>query len=108
VHAIWTLQGMGALTAVHLSAPLKDRDAKVQASALWACTTLAPAELAKLESQLVALKPAGIEAAPYLARVLAELGTPKALGALAKLLKHEPKARSIRQAAVSGIHGHEA
>lgn len=108
VHAFWALEGMGALKAAHLAAPLKDRDPKVQASALWACTRLAPAELAKLEVQLVSTKPADAEAVPYLARVLGTVGTPKSLEALAKLLKDEPKARFVREAAISGLHGHEA
>ncbi len=108
IHAFWTLEGMGALKAEHLVAPLRDRDVKVQASALWACTRLEPAELAKLETQLVSLKPAGNEAAPYLARVLGTVGTPKALEALAKLLKDDSKVRFIREAAISGLHGHEA
>ncbi len=108
IHAIWTLEGMGALKAEHLTAALRDKDPKLQASALWACTKLDPAELSKLGSGLAQLKPADTEAAPYLARVLGSIGTPQALDALAKLLKDEPKARFIREAAVSGIHGHEA
>ncbi|MCW1913868.1 c-type cytochrome [Luteolibacter sp. GHJ8] len=108
VHAFWTLEGMGALKAQHLAAPLKDKDAKVQASALWATTRLDASELSKLEPILVSLKPAEIEDAPYLARALGPVGTPKALEALAKLLKDESKARFIREAAISGLHGHEA
>jgi mono/diheme cytochrome c family protein/glucose/arabinose dehydrogenase len=108
VHAIWTLEGMGALLAEHLIPALKDRDPKVQSSALWAATTLSAGELAKLEGGLLALKPAAGEAAPYLARVLGELGSPKALEALAGLLKEHTKVRFIREAAVSGLHGHEA
>ena len=108
IHAFWTLEGMGALEAEHLIEPLKDRDPKVQASALWACTRLSTSELAKLEHGLVSLKPAEPEDAPYLARVLGSLGTPKALDALAKLMKDESKVRFIREAAISGLHGHEA
>lgn len=108
VHAFWTLEGMGALKSEHLIAALKDKDAKVQSSALWACTRLDAAELSKLEAGLVSLKPAAPEAAPYLARVLGSLGTPKSLDALAALLKDESKVRFLREAAISGLHGHEA
>jgi putative membrane-bound dehydrogenase-like protein len=108
VHAFWTLEGMGALKAEHLAGPIKDKDAKVQSSALWACTRLETAELSKLEPLLVNLKPAAPEAAPYLARVLGAAGTPKSLQALAKLLKDHRKVRFIREAAISGLHGHEA
>jgi putative membrane-bound dehydrogenase-like protein len=108
IHAIWTLQGMGALKAEHLTAALKDKDAKVQASALWASTTLDSAELSKLGAGLSSLKPADKEDAPYLARALGTVGTAESLGALAKLLKDEPNARFIKEAAISGLHGHEA
>lgn len=108
VHAFWTLEGMGALKSEHLIAALKDKDPKVQSSALWACTRLDAAELSKLEAGLVSLKPAAPEAAPYLARVLGSLGTAKSLDALAALLKADSKERFVREAAVSGLHGHEA
>jgi putative membrane-bound dehydrogenase-like protein len=108
VHAFWTLEGMGALKSEHLVAALKDKDPKVQSSALWACTRLDAAELSKLEAGLVSLKPAAPEAAPYLARVLGSLGTAKSLDALAALLKADSKERIVREAAVSGLHGHEA
>ncbi|WP_035616245.1 HEAT repeat domain-containing protein [Haloferula sp. BvORR071] len=107
-HAIWTLEGMGALKAEHLVAALKDKDAKLQSSALWASTRLDSGELSKLEPVLVSLKPVAEEDAPYLARVLGSVGTPKALAALDALLKDQAKARFIREAAISGLHGHEA
>jgi mono/diheme cytochrome c family protein len=107
IHALWTLQGMGALKAEHLTAALKDKDPKVQASALWASTTLDSAELSKLGAGLVSLKPAAKEDAPYLARALGAVGTADSLAALAKLLKDEPNARFIKEAAISGLHGHE-
>jgi len=107
VHAFWTLEGMDQLKAEHLAAAIKDKDGKVQSSALWACTRLDTIELSKLEPVLVSLKPSAIESAPYLARVLGSVGTPKALDALAKLLKDNSKARFIREAAISGLHGHE-
>jgi mono/diheme cytochrome c family protein/glucose/arabinose dehydrogenase len=123
VHAFWTLEGMGELKAEHLKAPLVDKDPKVQSSALWACTRLSAPELSKLEAGLVALKPSGPEVTPYLARVLGSLGTQKSLDALAALVKPysddaasrndrakkaDPMVAFARQAAISGLHGHEA
>lgn len=108
VQAIWTLEGIGALKAEHLVAALKDKDAKVQSSALWACTRLDAAELSKLEPVLVALKPVAVEDAPYLARILGSVGTEKSLAALDALLKDQAKTRFVREAAISGLHGHEA
>jgi mono/diheme cytochrome c family protein len=87
---------------------LESTDPKVQSSALWAVTTLDVGERAKLASRLASLAPAAPEAAPYLARALGPLGTPDALAALAKLLDRQPAARFVREAAVSGLHGHEA
>lgn len=107
-HAIWTLEGMGRLEASHLVAAIKDSDPKLQSSALWACTTLGTAELAKLGPVLSSLKPAASEAAPYLARALASVGSSPALDALAALLQSQPKTRFVREAAISGLHGHEA
>ncbi|MDB6077671.1 MAG: hypothetical protein JWO82_1418, partial [Akkermansiaceae bacterium] len=108
IHAFWTLEGMGQLKAKDLEGPLKDANVKVQASALWACTRLGAPELAKLEPQLVALKPAGPEAAPYLTRVLASIGKPDALQELASILKTDARVPFVREATISGIHGHEA
>ena len=107
-HAIWTLEGMGSLEASHLAAAIKDSDPKLQSSALWACATLDANELAKLGPALSSLKPAAPEAAPYLARALGSVGSTSALDALAALLKSQPKTRFVREAAVSGLHGHEA
>jgi mono/diheme cytochrome c family protein/glucose/arabinose dehydrogenase len=123
VHAFWTLEGMGALKAEHLIPSLREKDPKVQSSALWACTRLDAAELSKLETGLVLIKPAAPEVAPYLARVLGSLGTPKSLDSLAALVKpyseaaysKKPASKDldlkkafVRQATVSGLHGHEA
>jgi mono/diheme cytochrome c family protein len=108
VHAIWSLEGMGALKAEHLVEALKDKDAKVQSSALWASTRLSPEEMAKLQGGIAALKPAAPEAAPYLARALGTAGTPAALESLAGLVKDQSKTRFVREAAISGLHGHEA
>jgi mono/diheme cytochrome c family protein/glucose/arabinose dehydrogenase len=108
VHAIWTLEGMKRLQADHLADALQSTDPKLQSAALWASTTLDAAERAKLASRLVSLQPAAPEAAPYLARALGPIGSPEALAALAKLLARQPAARFVREAAISGLHGHES
>jgi glucose/arabinose dehydrogenase/mono/diheme cytochrome c family protein len=108
IHAIWTLEGMGLLKAEHLAPALREKDAKLQSSALWAATRLSPAELEKLEAVLVSVDPAGKEAAPYLARALGPVGTPKAHERLAKLVTSEAKTPFVREAAVSGLDGRES
>ncbi len=107
IHSIWTLEGMGLLKAEHLAAAIRDKDAKLQSSALWAATRLSPAELAKLEPVLIAAEPAGGEAAPYLARALGPIGTPKAFGRLAALVDSGGKTPFVREAAVSGLDQRE-
>ena len=107
IHAIWTLEGMGALAAEHLVPAIQSSDAKLQSSALWASTRLTRAELNKLEPVLVNATPAAIEVAPYLARALGPLGTPKAFARLAGLIDSQGKTPFVREAAVSGLDQHE-
>lgn len=107
IHAIWTLEGMGALQAQHLVAAIGSSDAKLQSSALWATTRLSADELAKLEPVLTAVTPAGPEVAPYLARALGPLGTAKAFTKLAALIQSDGKSNFVREAAISGLDHYE-
>lgn len=107
VQALWTLEGMGALKTAHVRPLIHDANPKVQAAALWVCTTFKGPELAALETDLCALRIVPAEVAPYLARLLGTVGTEKSLRALAALLKAQPGARFIQEAGVSGLHGHE-
>ena len=107
IHAIWTLEGMQALEAVHLLAAIRSQDPKLQSSALWASTRLSPSELLKLEPVLLVVTPAAPEVAPYLARALGPLGTAKAYERLASLLKVDGGTPFVREAAVSGLDHHE-
>ncbi len=107
IHAFWTLEGMGALKAGHLVNAIQSADPKLQSSALWASTRLAPGELAELEPVLIAATPAGPEVVPYLARALGPLGTPAAFDRLAGLLNAQGKIRFVREAAISGLDQYE-
>ena len=108
IHAIWTLEGIGALKAEHLVRAIQGHDAKLQSSALWASTRLAADELAKLEPVLSSAAPAAPEVAPYLARALGPLGTPAAFARLAALITSPGKTNFVREAAISGLDQHEA
>jgi mono/diheme cytochrome c family protein len=108
IHAIWTLEGMGALDATHLVPAIRSGDARLQASALWASTRLSAAELAKLAPVILAASPASSEVAPYFARALGPIGSPAAFDRLAKLVDAEKKIPFVREAAVSGLDQHEA
>lgn len=107
IHALWTLEGMGRLTAAPVLAALGAKDPKVVSSALWASTRLGGAELARLEPALVALQPATDEVAIYLARALGPLGTPKAYERLVDLLTEKGNLPFVRAAAFSGLDHHE-
>jgi putative membrane-bound dehydrogenase-like protein len=108
IHAIWTLEGMGALQAAPLVSAIRSNDAKLQASALWASTRLAPDELAKLGPILLAAKPAGDEAIPYLIRALGPLGNAAAFSRISAFLESDGEKPFVREAAVSGLDHHEA
>ena len=108
IHAVWTLEGMGALKAAPLVAAIRGNDAKLQASALWASTRLAPDELVKLGPVLIAAKPADKEVVPYLVRALGPLGSPAAFTRISALLKTGGDQRFVREAVVSGLDHHEA
>ena len=107
IHAIWTLEGMGALKAEHLVSSIQDANPKLQSSALWASTRLAPDELAKLATALLAVSPAAPEVLPYLARALGPLGTAPAFAKLATILPSPGKRDFVREAAISGLDHQE-
>ncbi len=107
IHAIWALEGAGALRAEHLTAAIHSTDPRFQASALWAATRLDSAELAKLAPTLIAVVPVSPEVTPYLARALGPLGTSAAFDRLATLIRNAEKAPFVREAAVSGLEHHE-
>ncbi|RYD30627.1 MAG: cytochrome c [Verrucomicrobiaceae bacterium] len=107
IHAIWTLEGMGALKAATLVPAIKGNDAKLQASALWACTSLPPDEMAKLGPILIATKAADREVLPYLVRALGPVGNAAAFSRIGQLLKSDGDRPFVREAAVSGLDKHE-
>lgn len=108
IHAIWTLEGTGALNAAVLVPAIRGNDAKLQASALWASTRLAPDELAKLGPILIAAKPADDEVLPYLVRSLGPLGNAAAFSRISAILKTDGDKPFVREAIVSGLDHHEA
>lgn len=106
IHALWTLEGMGALTADPIAAALKSGDKKLAISALWVATTLPHPELLKLEKQLLDLKPADKETAVYLARALGAIATPAAFVRLNELV-NTSKDKFVSAAAFSGLNHRE-
>jgi mono/diheme cytochrome c family protein/glucose/arabinose dehydrogenase len=105
INAIWTLEGLGKLTASPLTKALTSKEPKVVCSALWATTQLDQAELAKLAPGLAKLQAANDEVKIYLARALGPLATPEADARLVTLISEGSKVPLIRAAAYSGLKG---
>ncbi len=102
-HLIWTLEGLGALTADHLSKVLAStKDDELISSALYAALSLPDSELQKLTSTVtqISAKPMTL---PYQARVLASTHSSEAQEALVSLLKKNPKVDFLKEAAISGL-----
>ena len=102
IHSLWTLEGMGKLTAAPIATALKAKDQKVVVSALWAANSLSHPELLKLEKTLLDLKPAGDETTIYLTRALGPVATPAAFRKINDLV-NGPKVRYVNAAAFSGL-----
>jgi len=104
MHVIWTLEGLGALKAVHLKGALSSANEDLVASALYAALSLPDAELAAL-APVVAAIPAKPMTLPYQARVLAKMTSSSAQNALVTLLKDHHKVSFVREAAIMGLGG---
>jgi mono/diheme cytochrome c family protein/glucose/arabinose dehydrogenase len=107
MHALWTLEAMGKLTAAPVAAAIKSGDQKLALSALWAASVLSHPEQLKLEADLIALKPADKETAVYLARALGPVATPAAFVRLNELV-NTSRDKFVTAAAFSGLDHREA
>lgn len=107
INALWTLEGLGKLTAEPIGVALGSKEPKLVISALWASTKLSPAEFSKLSAKLIALQPANEEVAIYLARTLGPVGTPEAYAKLTELVVKYEKNPLVKAAAFSGLDKHE-
>jgi mono/diheme cytochrome c family protein/glucose/arabinose dehydrogenase len=107
VNALWTLEGMGKLTAADVSAVLFAADTQLVCSALWASTKLAQEEQAALAPRLCSFAPRDQEQAVYLARALGPIGNESAYAALKTLLLRHPQQPFVKAAAFSGLNHHE-
>lgn len=108
IHAIWTLEGMGALKAEHLVSAIRSNDPKLQSSALWAVTRLGGTDLEKIGRILPDVKCSAPEVEPYLARSLGPVATPAAFARLNEMLASAAPRSFVRQAVVSGLDLHES
>ena len=102
LHALWTIDGLAAVTPDLLRPLLTDQDPQVRAAAV----RIAPRDMAP---DLIALS---TEQNPlvlaHLAIKLTSLNLPEADGAVAKLLARNGKTPLIREGALTGLRGKEA
>ncbi len=102
LHALWTLDGLAAVTPDLLRPALADKDAQVRAAAVRiASRDLAP-DLIALSAEKDALVLAN------LAIKLTSFNLPDADAAVAKLLASDGKNTLIREGALTGMRGREA
>ncbi len=107
IHALWTLEGMGKLTAASIATALKAEDKKVTVSALWAANSLTHPELLKIEKQLLDFKSANEEVEIYLTRALGPVATPAAFAKVNDLVNGS-KSKFVKAAAFSGLENRGA
>ncbi|MFK7850028.1 MAG: c-type cytochrome [Akkermansiaceae bacterium] len=107
IHALWTLEGLGKLSAKAVATALSSGNEKVAVSALWASNTLPHPEKRQLEKQLTELKPANDETAIYLARALGPIATPAAFKALNSIVNSHNN-KYVAAAAFSGLANRES
>lgn len=107
IHALWTLEGLGKLSAAHVTMALNAKDPKVRVSALWAASKLSTTELTAAAPAIIAFSPQTEEQKIYLARALGPIGTKEAFAVLADLLKKNAKNALLKAAAFSGLDHHE-
>lgn len=102
LHALWTLDGLGAASAEVLRAALKDADAQVRAAAVRiASRDLAPDLIAITDEKDVVVL-------ANLAIKLTSWNLPDADAAVAKLVAAHGKQAFVREGALTGLRGREA
>jgi mono/diheme cytochrome c family protein/glucose/arabinose dehydrogenase len=99
IHALWTLEGMAALTPDVITACLKDKDAKVRATAVRVSDRTLAGELAKLTGD------PSVDVQIALAFTLS--GFPEGQDGAITLARRSGANPLVREAIVSGLRGRE-
>ncbi len=99
IHALWTLEGMAALTPDVVTACLKDKDAKVRATAVRVADRTLAAELAKLVNDP--------SADVQIALAFSLSAFPEAQDATLALARRSGANPLVREAILSGLRGRE-
>lgn len=102
LHALWTLDGLGAATPDLLRSALADKDAQIRAAAVRISGRDMAPDLIALTTEKDALVLA------HLAIKLTSFNLPDADTAVAKLLAENGKNALVREGALTGLRGREA
>ena len=100
LHALWTLEGLNAVTPADVRAALRDPDTQLRAAAV----RMAPAELLP---DLIALQDEAPLVVAHLAIRLSAANLPAADQALTQLLSRHGNNALVREGALSGLRGRE-
>jgi len=103
LHAMWTLDGMGALDEVTLSTVLADRDAKVRANAI----RIAEPRVETYAFSADAIKMKDDPSADVRLQVVLSMSPPRFNDVIADMLRQRGDDYMLREAAVSGLAGRE-
>ena len=107
LHALWCLEGLDLLRSGHIKYSLKSGNEKFASSALMAALSLNQREKNSLVPAVAAFE-SGAESSIYKARLLAEIGTQKALEALISALRKNGEHPLVKEAAFTGLKDREA
>lgn len=108
LHALYTLEGLGSLTAGHISAVLgKEKDTKVIAAALGLVNAIPESERSSLTQAIVAAPAETRYVKIHKARALALIGTAEGNKALLAFMGQQSNPPLMKQAAVAGLQDRE-
>jgi mono/diheme cytochrome c family protein len=109
LHALWTLEGLGALDVATVQRALDDTDARVLAAAVRVAENFfKPAPPAELLTRLTALAQSPVATVRLqVALTLGELHTPAADATLRALVRAQPAQPYLMDAVLSGLGGRE-
>lgn len=102
IHATWTLEGLGLLTAADLKPSISDDDEELVVTGLYAALSLSAEEQAELLDVTLAHQGNSMTL-PYKARLLAQINSSDAQSGLVSLLKKFGKESFVREAAIAGM-----
>lgn len=109
LHALWTLEGLGALRAQHFVMALEDPETRVRTAALRTLESLRPGpeREAAIEALLLRAGTVRPDSQPQLLLTLGDLSTPQADNVMKAILMNGPASRLRFDAAISGLRGRE-